>query len=199
MAEIKMMSDTEYGHAIGYKPGQTIYGAELAEFRRRYAAYQKQVHESYIESQGGGWRPTSVPVTNAVTGEVVAAFMSSPKSATIMPVQGAGTSRMGEITNAVGNYAEEQPQQQASIWDRIFGGVQSAPAPQAPAPQMAPSAEPAPAEVEAAPAAAGEPAPTPVPAPTPGTFSREQFKQLTGQDLAPGIYQDAQNRPFVIQ
>lgn len=198
MAEIKMMSDTEYGHAIGYKPGQTIYGAELAEFRRRYAAYQKQVHESFIESQGGGWRPTSVPVTNAVTGEVVAAFMSSPKSATIMPTQGAGTSRVDQITNAVETVEQPAPQEQGSLWDRIFGGVKSSPVPQAAAPAMTPAPAPAPVE-SAAEAINVEAAPTPAPAPTPGTFSREQFKQLTGQDLAPGIYQDARNRPFVIQ
>jgi hypothetical protein len=41
-------------------------------------------------------------------------------------------------------------------------------------------------------------APTPVPSPTPGTFTREQFKQMTGQDLAPGEYQDAKGRPFFV-
>jgi hypothetical protein len=41
----------------------------------------------------------------------------------------------------------------------------------------------------------------PVAAPTPmgETFTREQYRQMTGQDLPPGEYDDAQGRPFLIR
>jgi hypothetical protein len=39
----------------------------------------------------------------------------------------------------------------------------------------------------------------PVPTPMGETFSREQFRQMTGQDLPPGEYADAQGRPFLIR
>jgi hypothetical protein len=39
----------------------------------------------------------------------------------------------------------------------------------------------------------------PVAAPMGETFSRAQYRQMTGQDLAPGEYADANGRPFLIR
>ncbi len=36
------MSAREYGLSIGYEPGQTITGPELAAFQRQYEEYRKQ-------------------------------------------------------------------------------------------------------------------------------------------------------------
>lgn len=53
MAEPAIMSEREYGLARGYKPGQSISGAELAAFRKEYAEYRKQAVT--------GWQMASRP------------------------------------------------------------------------------------------------------------------------------------------
>lgn len=58
----------------GFRPGDTI------ATKQQYDAMYKQ----YLSDSGSGWQPTSVPVTNAVTQEVVSALMTSPNSATLM-------------------------------------------------------------------------------------------------------------------
>lgn len=58
----------------GFQPGDTI------ATKQQYDALYKE----YLKDAGGGWQPTSVPVTNAVTGEVAAALLTSPNSATLM-------------------------------------------------------------------------------------------------------------------
>jgi hypothetical protein len=64
----------DYLHAAGFESGSSVKKSVLATM------YQK-----YESSRGGeSFRPTSVPVTNAVTKEVSAALMTSPNSATLM-------------------------------------------------------------------------------------------------------------------
>jgi pyruvate/2-oxoglutarate dehydrogenase complex dihydrolipoamide acyltransferase (E2) component len=59
----------------------------------------------------------------------------------------------------------------------------------------------------ATPAAVESPAPSPSPSPTPmpqqqfvgEVFTPDQFRQMTGKDLAPGEYFDAKGRPFLVK
>jgi hypothetical protein len=67
----------------------------------------------------------------------------------------------------------------------------------APTPSPTPMATPMPTPTPAA--AAMTNASAPAPTPMGETFSREQFRQMTGQDLPPGEYADAQGRPFLIR
>ena len=95
------------------------------------------------------------------------------------------------------NVTPQQAAQGASwaVRSGLFGGG-GAPVTNAPTPTPAatPMATPMPAM-------AGTNAPVPVAAPTPmgETFTREQYRQMTGQDLPPGEYDDAQGRPFLIR
>ena len=67
------MTFDEYVMAQGYPAGKPIR-----------SAVAKQLHAAWLKEQGGGWKPTSVAVTNAVTGAVEPALFTSPNSATLM-------------------------------------------------------------------------------------------------------------------
>jgi hypothetical protein len=86
------------------------------------------------------------------------------------------------------------PAQGGTLFSRIFGGVQASPSP---TPEPMPTPTPMPSPTPEMQRTAGPAVPTMTNAP--GAFSREQFRQMTGQDLAPGEYQDAQGRPFLIR
>ena len=82
------------------------------------------------------------------------------------------------------------PEESPGFFSRIFGGVASSPAPTpAPTPEATPMPSPTPAAVTNA----------PTPAPTPAVFSAAQYQQMTGQQLPPGDYADANGRPFSIR
>ena len=67
------MTFDEYVVSQGYPVGKPIR-----------SAVAKQLHAAWLKEQGGGWKPTSVAVTNAVTGAVEPALFTSPNSATLM-------------------------------------------------------------------------------------------------------------------
>lgn len=87
------------------------------------------------------------------------------------------------------------PQESGGFLSGLFGGGAPAASP-TPTPAATPMATPAATPM---PAMAGTNAPVPVAAPMGETFSRAQYRQMTGQDLAPGEYADANGRPFLIR
>lgn len=221
MAEPQIMSPQEYGRSVlGYGEGQSIQGKELAKFRDQYSKYVQSASKSFTPSTG--------TATNAVTGAEVDYFMSSPNSAQAMreaqpkqslelgqdgnmyvvdPIKGSAT----VVTNATGEPfgAQKKSNSMAELIEAMQnppgGGGGRGPAPSgllgflgmggAPTPAPTPMATPSPTPA----AAPMTNAPTPAPTPMGETFSREQFRQMTGQDLPPGEYADAQGRPFLIR
>lgn len=178
---------------------------------------------------GGNFQPAIVPVTNPITQEVSPAFMSSANSATLMrdsqprtqykpdkdgnllAIEGTSaayvtnttgerikvdpkSNAMADMLAAMGGMGNQAPvEEDPGFFSRIFGGVSSSPATNAPTATPTPMPSPTPA------AAARTNAPAPVAAATPAVFSAAQYKQMTGQDLAPGDYQDANGRPFSVR
>jgi hypothetical protein len=97
------------------------------------------------------------------------------------------SSRLEDLMNLMGQGGAE-PEQGPNFIDRIFGGVAASPTP-APTPAATPMPSPTAAAATNAPA----------PAPTPAVISAAEYKQMTGQDLPPGDYADANGRPFSIR
>ena len=222
MAEPQVMSAQEYGRTVlGYAPNQTIKGKELAKFRDQYARYMQTASKSFT--------PSIVTVTNPTTQMPEEAFMSSPNSAQLMrdtqprvqykpDKEGNLLAIEGTLANYVTNNTGERikidpksnaladalaamagpqgsaPQESGGFLSGLFGG--GAPVTNAPAPMPTPMATPAATPM---PAMAGTNAPVAVAAPMGETFSRAQYRQMTGQDLAPGEYADANGRPFLIR
>jgi hypothetical protein len=167
--------------------------------------------------------PSTGMATNQVSGEVTPYFMSSPNSAQAMPdrqasmklvtledgkaynhnpmtgelipavIQGTTnqakldpkSNNLADLMAAMGGGTPPPEDSGPNFIDRIFGGVASSPAP-TPTPTPAPT----PAMTNA---------PAPVAAPTPAVFTAAQFKQMSGQDLPPGDYTDANGRPFSVR
>ena len=104
------------------------------------------------------------------------------------------SNRMAEMLAAMAGPQGAAPAESGGFLSGLFGG--GAPVTNAPTPMPTPMATPA-----ATPTPAMTNAPAPVAAPTPmgETFTREQYRQMTGQDLPPGEYDDAQGRPFLIR
>jgi hypothetical protein len=130
---------------------------------------------------------TAAVVTNAVGG---APLQPNPKS-----------SAFADMMGLMGQQAPAQPQ--PGPISRFLGmGGQPTPAP-TPEPTPMPSPSPMPmATPEQRPAGPAGPtmgtnAPTPVAAPT--VFSVQQYQQMTGEQLPPGDYADANGRPFSIR
>jgi hypothetical protein len=178
----------------------------------------KQLHAAWIKDTGGGWKPSSVAVTNAVTGDVLPAFLSSPNSAQLMQPE-AGKVRYevgndgqlymveGTAAHAVTNAATGAPLEARQQGNGMMDVIAMMQAGQVAPPQSrkffgfgggsGSQATPTPTPVPVA-----TPTPAPVPAATPAAtrvFSREEFKQMSGQDLAPGEYEDAKGRPFTVR
>ena len=152
MAEPRIMSPREYGLSIGYAPGQSIEGAELAKFKAEYAKYRQEAMTSWqlrTDAQGKMVRanPTTglvLDMTNSAGQPVMAGAQGSqdPYAAYMNPTGVSGADPAADMTNSA-----------------AFAGVQ---------PTAAPTANPVvPVNVNpAAPAAAAaQPAPTPVAAP----------------------------------
>jgi hypothetical protein len=151
MAEPRIMSPKEYGLSIGYQPGQSIEGAELAKFKAEYAKYRQEAMTSWqlrTDAQGKMVRanPTTglvLDMTNSAGQPVMAGAQGSqdPYAAYMNPGV-AGADPAADMTNSA-----------------AFAGVQ---------PTAAPTANPVvPVNVNpAAPvAAAAQPAATPAAAP----------------------------------
>jgi len=178
---------------------------------------------------GSNFTPSIVTVTNPTTQAAEQAFMSSPNSAQLMrdtqprvqykpDKEGNLLAIEGTLANYVTNNTGERikidpksnaladalaamagpqgsaPQESGGFLSGLFGG--GAPVTNAPAPMPTPMATPAATPM---PAMAGTNAPVAVAAPMGETFSRAQYRQMTGQDLAPGEYADANGRPFLIR
>jgi 1-acyl-sn-glycerol-3-phosphate acyltransferase len=218
MAEPQIMSPQEYGRSVlGYAEGQSIKGKELAKFRDQYARY--------VQSASKSFTPTAIAVTNPVnTNQVIPVLTTSPNSVqplpqtqfkpavgkdgkaynynpmtgTYAPALIEGTTNQFETDPKSNNLADlmaamgggaSAPMEEESpgVLSRIFGGVASSPAP---TPTPTPTPAPTPAMTNA---------PAPVAAPTPAVFSAARYKQMTGQDLPPGDYTDANGRPFSVR
>jgi hypothetical protein len=178
MAEPRIMSPKEYGLSIGYAPGQSIEGQELAKFKAEYAKYRQEAMTSWqlrTDDQGRMVRanPTTglvMTMTNAQGQPVMAGTQGSqdPYAAYMNPGV-AGADPAADMTNSA-----------------AFAGV-----PAQPVPTAAPAGNPVvPVNVNpAAPAAAAaQPAPTPAPvfrteddvisAARAGQLSKEQAQQI---------------------
>jgi hypothetical protein len=187
----------------------------------RQAAIKLQDQWMKDTKGGANFQPQIVPVTNPITQEVSPAFMSSANSATLMrdsqprtqykpdkegnllAIEGTTanyvtnntgerikvdpkSNNLADIMAAMGGGASAPMEEESpGVLSRIFGGVASSPAP-TPTPTPAPT----PAMTNA---------PAPVAAPTPAVFTAAQFKQMSGQDLPPGDYTDANGRPFSVR
>jgi hypothetical protein len=198
----------------GFQPGDTI------ATKQQYDAMYKQ----YLKDTGGGgnYQPAIVNVPLPGSTNTVPAFMSSANSATLMKDASPKVTYKPDedgnllaiegtlanvVTNAQGKPIKVDPksgrledlvtlmgggaapaEQEPGFFSRVFGGVKSSPTP---TPSPTPEATPTPA-----PAAATN---APTAAPTPAVFSAAQFKQMSGRDLPPGDYADAQGRPFSIR
>jgi hypothetical protein len=163
MAEPRIMSEREYGLSIGYAPGQSISGQELANFRREYAKYRSEAMTSWqlrTDEQGRMVRanPTTglvMTMTNAQGQPVMAGAQGSqdPYAAYMNPGV-AGADPAADMTNSA-----------------AFAGVQ---------PTAAPAGNPVvPVNVNpAAPAAAtAQPSPSPTPMPVvPAAAAAQVYK-----------------------
>jgi hypothetical protein len=188
----------------------------------RQAALKLQ--DQWMKESGGGFQPRIVEVPMPGGTNTVPAFMSSPNSATLMKdaapkvtykpdadgnlyaIEGTTaavvtntqgkpikvdpkSSRLEDLMTLMGQ-GGAAPEESPGFFSRIFGGVASSPAPTpAPTPEATPMPSPTPAAVTNA----------PTPAPTPAVFSAAQYQQMTGQQLPPGDYADANGRPFSIR
>jgi hypothetical protein len=110
------------------------------------------------------------------------------------------SSRLEDLMNLMGQGGAE-PEQGPNFIDRIFGRVAASPTP-TPAPSPTPEATPMPSPMPSpTPGTAPLQGQTNAPAamPTPAVISAADYKQMTGQDLPPGDYADANGRPFSIR
>jgi hypothetical protein len=202
MAEPRIMSEREYGLSIGYAPGQSISGQELANFRREYAKYRSEAMTSWqlrTDEQGRMVRanPTTglvMTMTNAQGQPVMAGAQGSqdPYAAYMNPGV-AGADPAADMTNSA-----------------AFAGV-----PAQPVPTAAPAGNPVvPVNVApSAPQGAGsmgqggqaQPAPAATPAPTPVAnrvrVTAQEFEQTYGRKAQPGTafpYKDESNNVIAI-
>ena len=107
------------------------------------------------------------------------------------------SNRAEDLVNALNDFrnqdaAEESP----GFFSRIFGGV---PATNAPTPTPTPMPTPEMQRTAGPAVPTGTNAMAPVAAPTPAVFSAAEFKRMSGQDLPPGDYMDANGRPFTVR
>jgi hypothetical protein len=198
MAEPRIMSEREYGLSIGYAPGQSITGAELANFRREYAKYRSEAMTSWqlrTDEQGRMVRanPTTglvMTMTNAQGQPVMAGAQGSqdPYAAYMNPGV-AGADPAADMTNSA-----------------AFQGVQptAAPAGNPVVPvNVAPSAPQG--AMSMGQGAQAQPAPAATPAPTPVAnrvrVTAQEFEQTYGRKAQPGTafpYKDESNNVIAI-
>jgi hypothetical protein len=201
-----------YLQSKGYSPGEKI---------PRTTA--NQLHSAWLKEGGkSSFQPAIVNVPVPGSTNTVPAFMSSANSATLMKdvapkvtykpdadgnlyaIEGTTaavvtntqgkpikvdpkSSRLEDLMDLMGQGGAEL-EQGPNFIDRIFGGVAASPT-TAPPPAATPMPSPTAAAATNAPA----------PAPTPAVISAAEYKQMTGQDLPPGDYADANGRPFSIR
>ena len=178
---------------------------------------------------GANFQPSAIAVTNPVnTNQVIPVLTTSPNSVQPLPqtqfkpavgrdgkaynynpmtgtyapalIEGTTnqfeadpkSNRGAELIEELNRFRDEQSTQEESpgmfsmARDFIFGGVNSSPAP-------TPTPAPTPAMTNASAAAPA------APAPTPAVFTAADYKRMTGQDIAPGDYTDANGRPFTVR
>jgi hypothetical protein len=224
MAEPQVMSAQEYGRTVlGYAPNQTIQGKELAKFRDQYARYVQTASKSFTPSIVTVTNPTtqmpeeafmSSPNSAQLMRDTQPRVQYKPdKEGNLLAIEGTlanyVTNNTGErikidpksnaLADALAAMAGPQgtaPQESGGFLGGLFGGGAPVTNALAPTPAATPMATPAATPM---PAMAGTNAPVPVAAPMGETFSRAQYRQMTGQDLAPGEYADANGRPFLIR
>lgn len=183
------MSPREYGLSIGYQPGQTIEGAELAAFQRQYEEYRKQAVAGWEMSKDNEGNLVRVnPHTGLVmtmtnqAGQPVKAGDANPFAGYMGPGGGAG----GVAGAAVDTNSA------------AFQGV----APSAPqgAGSMGQGANPvAPVNVNPAAPVAAQPSPTP--AAQRVRVTAAEFEQTYGRKAQPGTaypYKDEQGNTVAI-
>jgi hypothetical protein len=67
MAEPRIMSPKEYGLSVGYAPGQSIEGQELAKFKAEYAKYRQEAMTSWqLRTDDQGRMVRANPTTGLV-------------------------------------------------------------------------------------------------------------------------------------
>lgn len=228
MAEPQMMSPEEYGrNVLGYASGDKIRGKALAKFRDQYARYAQSASKSFTPTAIAVTNPVDtnqvVPMIMTSPGSAMPfpqpgfkegrvndqgmALVFDERSGTYFPATNTATqtpvkpdprsNSMADLIEAMQNPPGGGGRAPAPSGLRGFLGLGGGGAPTpAPTPMATPAAAPAATPM---PAMAGTNAPVPAPTPMGETFSREQFRQMTGQDLPPGEYLDAQKRPFLIR
>jgi hypothetical protein len=124
MAEPRIMSPKEYGLSVGYAPGQSIEGAELAKFKAEYAKYRQEAMTSWqlrTDDQGRMVRanPTTglvMTMTNAQGQPVMAGAQGSqdPYAAYMNPTGVSGADpAAADMTNSAA-FAGVQPTAQGT-------------------------------------------------------------------------------------
>jgi hypothetical protein len=197
MAEPRIMSPKEYGLSIGYQPGQSIEGAELAKFKAEYAKYRQEAMTSWqlrTDAQGKMVRanPTTglvLDMTNSAGQPVMAGAQGSqdPYAAYMNPGV-AGADPAADMTNSA-----------------AFAGVQPTAAPTANAVMPINVSPAAPMVAPQATGAGGQALVQPAPAATNAAqrvrVTAQEFEQTYGRKVQPGTafpYKDESNNVIAI-
>jgi len=198
MAEPRIMSPKEYGLSVGYQPGQSIEGQELAKFKAEYAKYRQEAMTSWqlrTDDQGRMVRanPTTglvMTMTNAQGQPVMAGTSGSqdPYAAYMNPTGVSGADpAAADMTNSA-----------------AFAGVQPTAAPTA-NPVVPVNVNPAMQRTAGPAVPTGVTTPVATPAPTPVAnrvrVTAAEFEQTYGRKVQPGTafpYKDESNNVIAI-
>jgi hypothetical protein len=220
MAEPQPLSFQEWGRQKRGMAGQQIMDnpegrRRMVDLQRQYDDYMKQFEPATVQTatlpdgskaaviNGQVVRDTQSRVQfKPVSGKDGKAYNYNPVTGTYAPALIEGTTNQFEmdaksnaLADALAAMAGPQgsaPQESGGFLSGLFGG--GPPVTNAPAPMPTPMATPMPTPTPAA--APMTNAPTAMAAPR--AFTRDQYKQMTGEDLAPGQYENAKGQPFDI-
>jgi len=183
MAEPRIMSPKEYGLSVGYKPGQSIQGQELAKFKAEYAKYRQEAMTAWKLDTSGGNHVRINPVTGL--GMVITNAQGQP-----LPADAGSQDPYAAYMNPTG-VSGADPAAADMTNSAAFQGVQptAAPAGNAVVPvNVAPSAPQGAGSMGQGGQAAAQPSPTPAPvfrteddvisAARAGQLSKQQAQQI---------------------
>jgi len=189
MAEPRIMSPKEYGLSIGYAPGQSIEGQELAKFKAEYAKYRQEAMTSWqLRSDAQGKMVRANPTTGLVLD------MTNSQGQPVMAGTSGSQDPYAAYMNPTG-VSGADPAAADMTNSAAFAGVQ---------PTAAPAGN-AVMPVNVNPAMPAAPAPVATPAPTPVAnrvrVTAAEFEQTYGRKVQPGTafpYKNEQGQTIAI-